>query len=444
VPSAGSDPRALLVAFHFPPAQGSSGLQRTLSLARDLPSCGWQPLVLSAHRRAYPRTSDQQLADIPDDVPVSRAFALDTARHFSLRGIHFRSLAVPDRWWPWWFGGVVSGLRLIRRQRPAVIWSTAPIPTAHLIAHTLARISGLPWVADIRDLMTEPDWPKNPLAWRLSRWIETRAVTGSRRAVVVSPGQREAYLNRFPDLDPERIAVVPNGYDEAAFRAAEADLGPASAGKGRLRLVHSGLLYPRDRNPRPFLEALAALMAAGTIAREEIEVVLRASGSEKRFAQWIQELGLEGVVALEPALGYRDALAEMMAADGLLLFQGRRCHTAIPAKLYEYMRAGTPVLALADPDSATGRVLTRAGYPHVVPLESRSAIEPALTDFLAGLRSGTAFRPGPETVRGYSREAAARALARIFHEATGLGQPAIPAPSPSSGRRASARSRQPR
>ncbi|MEF8794599.1 MAG: hypothetical protein V5A50_13100, partial [Thiohalorhabdus sp.] len=158
--------RALLIAYHFPPVQGSSGVLRTLSFARHLPELGWEPLVLTAHPRAYPRTSEHQMADIPEDLVVKRAFALDTARHLALRGTYPGPLAVPDRWWTWWLGAVPAGLRMIRHYRPEVIWSTAPIITAHWIAATLSRLSGLPWVADIRDLLTEPDEPADPLAWK--------------------------------------------------------------------------------------------------------------------------------------------------------------------------------------------------------------------------------------------------------------------------------------
>jgi glycosyltransferase involved in cell wall biosynthesis len=410
----GGGRRVLLVAFFFPPSQGSSGLQRTLSFARDLRDHGWQPLVLTAHHRAYPRTDGKQLADIPADVPVARAFALDTARHFAVRGIHFRSLAVPDRWWPWYLGGLASGWRLIRRYQPDVIWSTAPIPTAHLIAQTLARLSGRPWVADIRDLMTEPDWPKNPVAWRISRWIERQALTRSERTVVVSPGQRGEYLRRFPALPQGRIAVIPNGFDEAAFRKAEASAPDHEHPDGRLHLVHSGLLYPRDRSPEPFLEALAALRGERPALTDGVAVTLRASGSEARYRQMIRELDLAGVVSLAPALSYHDALAEMLAADGLLLFQGRNCGTAIPAKLYEYIRARRPVLALTEPDGATGAALREVGYPHLAPLESAAAIGPVLAAFLEAVRQGEAFVPPAEVTAQFSRQRAGEQLAAIL------------------------------
>ena len=139
-----------MIAFHFPPMQGSSGLQRTLKFARYLPDHGWQPIVLSAGAGVYQATSDAQLNEIGSTAVVRRAFALDAARHLAIHGAYPSWLALPDRWASWWLGAVPAGLALIRRYRPDVIWSTFPIATAHLIGLTLARMSGLPWVADFR------------------------------------------------------------------------------------------------------------------------------------------------------------------------------------------------------------------------------------------------------------------------------------------------------
>ena len=75
-----------MVAYHFPPLAGSSGIQRTLRFVQHLPALGWQPLVLTASPNAYERTSDDLLAEVPAGTVVRRAFALDTARHLQIGG----------------------------------------------------------------------------------------------------------------------------------------------------------------------------------------------------------------------------------------------------------------------------------------------------------------------------------------------------------------------
>src|SRR4030095_17172773 len=89
--------QVLMVAFHFPPLAGSSGIQRTLRFAAHLPSFGWQPTVLTAHPRAYERTSDDLMAEVSPDVRVERVFAFDTRRHLSAFGRDPWGLASPAR-----------------------------------------------------------------------------------------------------------------------------------------------------------------------------------------------------------------------------------------------------------------------------------------------------------------------------------------------------------
>src|SRR5262249_1167158 len=156
--------RLLMIAFHFPPAAGSSGIQRTLRFARHLPQFGWEPVVLTASPRAHERTSDDQLDDVAG-IAVERAFALDSARHLSVRGRSAGFTARPDRWISWWLGALPTGMAMIRRYRPDALWSTYPIATAHKIGHDLAYLSRLPWVADFRDPMAQEGYPADRKTW---------------------------------------------------------------------------------------------------------------------------------------------------------------------------------------------------------------------------------------------------------------------------------------
>jgi hypothetical protein len=79
--------RVLMIAFHYPPLRGSSGIQRTLKFSQYLPDSDWHPVVLSAHPRAYPNTGNDQMGEISTTVrarrEVHRAFASDTSTYLS-------------------------------------------------------------------------------------------------------------------------------------------------------------------------------------------------------------------------------------------------------------------------------------------------------------------------------------------------------------------------
>lgn len=104
----------------------------------------------------------------------------------------------------------------------------------------------------------------------------------------------------------------------------------------------------------------------------------------------------------------------MFQADGLLLIQGSTCNNQIPAKVYEYMRVGKPLLALTDPAGDTARLLKSTGFGSIVANDSTSDIVRGLTDFISQIRNGTALLPGADVTSRYARESASRSLAELL------------------------------
>lgn len=411
--------RVLMVAFHFPPQRGSSGLQRTLQFVRNLPELGWEPLVLSAAARAYEDAGDEQLAAIPPATWVRRAFALDTARHLAWRGRYLGWMALPDRWASWVLGALPAGLAAIRRARPALIWSTYPIASAHLIGLLLHRLSGLPWVADLRDPMVDAVHPAGRARRACALWIERQTLLHCTRAVCTTEGAARSYRARYPELPPERLCVIENGYDEATFAAAGAlPALPLPAGRP-LVLLHSGIVYEVERDPSCLFEALGALRAEGRIGPDTLRLVLRAPVTDEWLRALARRHGIADMVAIEPALPYREALREMLCADALLLLQAANCNDQVPAKLYEYLRAARPILALTDAAGDTAATLRAAGVDTIGPLDSTVGIKQALLRFLALVAAGRAPLASAETVGRHERRAHARQLARLFDEVAG-------------------------
>lgn len=412
---------ALMVVFHFPPFTGSSSVQRTLRFCQNLPKYGWQPIVLTAHPRAYENKSDDQLAEIPTSVPVTRAFALDSAHHLSLGGRYLGWTALPDRWISWVLGAVPHGLALVKKYRPQVIWSTYPIGSAHIIAWILHRLTGLPWVADFRDPMVEyveqPGFwsPRDPVLRRARLWIERNAARYAARMVFCTEGARQICVERYPQGDCKRWVVIQNGYDEPAFRAAEQEAPVAKPIPGCITLLHSGVLYySPDRDPSAFFAAIGSMKACGELSNGSLRVILRASGYEEQYRQLVRQQCIDDIVFLELPFSYRQALREMMDVDGLLLFQGYSSNPAIPAKAYEYLRAGKPILAFVDDQGETARLLREVGVGLIAPLNDADLIRNALREFMAQIQQKRVLVATPEVVARYSREARARELADLL------------------------------
>ncbi len=408
--------RVLMVAYHYPPLQGSSGIQRTLKFSQYLPEFGWQPIVLGAHPRAFQSTSTAQMDEIPSDVIVHRAFALDTSRHLAISGRYPLAMALPDRWVSWVLGAVPAGLRLIRKYRPEVIWSTYPIASAHLIGLILHRLTGIPWVADFRDSMTEDAYPPDPTVRKVYQWLERETIRHCTRAVFTTPSAVRMYRDRYPEIPGERFSEIPNGYDEENFVNVENRQGSEKTHQRPFVLLHSGIIYPSERDPRQFFEALAELDRAGKITSDTLQVVLRATQHDDYLAQMIQEFGIGHLVHLKPPIPYHDALSEMLTVDGLLILQASNCNHQIPAKIYEYFRAQRPILALTDPEGDTATTLRRVGVATIAPLDSKQAIINELSRFLELLEKGNAPLVQRAQVLACSRQSRTGALAQLLDE----------------------------
>jgi len=381
--------RVLMVAYHFPPSAGSSGIQRTLRFVQQLPDFGWEPIVLTAHPRAYERTSNDLLSDVPENVAVHRAFALDAARHLSIGGRYPGFLARPDRWMSWRWAAVTAGLKLIRRYQPAALWSTYPIATAHQIGAILHRRSGLPWIADFRDPMAQEGYPADPKIWQCYQEIEEKAFRKARFSVFTTPSAAKLYRERYPEVAPERAVLIENGYDEESFAGLEASAtakGPLHP--GRITLLHSGVVYPSERNPTQLFRAMRTLRDAGQFNATPWVLRLRAAAHEEWLRSLAVEHGVAELIELAPPLPYREALEEMLRADGLVILQADNCNAQIPAKLYEYLRCRRPILGLTDPLGDTASTLRQAGCRHLARLDDREEIAGVLSRFVEEVSVG--------------------------------------------------------
>lgn len=400
-----SESKVLYIAFHYPPVLGSSGVHRSLAFTRYLATHGWHVTVLTASLKAYERWSENQFKFIPENVDVLRGYGRDTSRHFAWRGKYAAAMALPDNWQSWIFGGVITGLWRILTKRPKVIVSTYPLASAHVIGYFLHRLTGVPWVADLRDPMAQEGYPSDKRKKRFFEWIESKIVKHCKKVMVTTPGAKALYQERFPEKDPSFWQMVPNGFDAELFD--QLGLGQEPSAKPvpeRLMLLHSGVIYPHERDPSSLFKALSELKAEGLVSRENLYVRLRSAGHDEIYSRWIAEQDIADIVELMPTIDYQQALEEIYSADGLLIFQAANCDYQIPAKAYEYIKVKKPVFALTTEQGDTGTLLRNLGVAEIAPLDDKDKIKSSLLTYLQRARNnGFAFKDDKE-IDVYSRQ----------------------------------------
>ena len=224
------------------------------------------------------------------------------------------------------------------------------------------------------------------------------------RVVCVTPGAARVYVERYADLADGRMAVIENGFEEGIFRGIEETKPDRPAERSRpLTLLHSGIVYPKERDPSQCFVALRRMLASGALKPGELRIRLRAPENETWLRNLISTTGVDAIVELAPSLPYRQALEEMMSVDALLVLQAAKCNQQVPAKLYEYLRCSRPVLALTDPQGDTAAVMREAGVDSIGRLDCADDIVRLLSSFLPRVRSGTAPLPDRRYVESSSR-----------------------------------------
>lgn len=407
----------LIVAFHYPPIGSSSGVLRTLKFSKYLPENGWIPHVLTVKEYLYPVKDYGLINDIPAQAVVHRTVALDAMRHLGINGRYPGLLAIPDRFISWFPFGTIRGLRIIKAIEISAIFSTSPHPTAHLIAGALNTLTGVPWVADFRDPWVEepPDrMATRSLRNRIDSVLEKRVIRHADRVTVTTPNLRDDFRVRYPWVSPDKICTIYNGFDEEDFRGLE----KGGIANKRFEIVHAGLVSREYRDPGPLLQAASRLVGVGTIQSEDLQITFLGGGAyvrSKHFAEQVRDLGLEKTVEVIERVGYQAALERLQRAAVLLLLQASEdTKSLIPAKAFEYLRIGRPILAITF-DGATSDLLRGMEQCYVASPDDQSALQHLLVTLYRLWQTSASSVEVSRPVSRYERRSLTAELASVLN-----------------------------
>ena len=345
----------LMVVFEFPPSNGAS-VPRIHSFYQYLKQWGWKVIVLTANHKCYVQI-DETYQDNSDDL-VFRARALDVQRHLSIKGKYISAMATPDRWGITWIPSATRlGNKLIKSYHPDVIWSSSPIPSAHVIANKLAMTHNIPWVADYRDPFHYMNGSAGKWLDKVHKEIDQTTLKNASHLTFATSAVKDLYQSEYKNLVSEKSTVIENGYDEANFQKLERlEDKTTPFNDNKFTLYYSGVLYPNGRDPIPIFEALCTLQKKELINSDNFELIFQGAGEGKDFADKIKELELNKMVKFIEPVPFISALNNMTHADALLLIQDSRFNKQIPGKIYEYLRTQKPLLVKADPKGETAKL----------------------------------------------------------------------------------------
>jgi glycosyltransferase involved in cell wall biosynthesis len=370
--------KVLLVTLYFPPA-GGGGVQRPLKMATHLPGLGIETHVLAP--------DDPKWIHRDDDLPTPTLAWVHRARFIGPRGrrpaeeLHGtmgleryvrragllgRRLLVPDENVSWNLTAIPAAIRIVRQEGIDVVITTSPPGSNHLIGAAVKRATGVRWVADLRDsLVAHPHRDSERLLVRAKeqgQHVVARLVAQQADAIATVSDAIAAEMRAREPRGP--VVTISNGADFEDFAGLEYHRGD------RFRITHAGSFFGK-RDPRPFLTALARV--DGVTARFVGD--FRASDRE-----WAA--GIADRIELIPYAPHRRALELQRDSEALLLLipeAAGRGRGVLSGKVFEYLAAARPILAVVPPDGAAAELLRETGAGVVVAPDDVDGIERELT-----------------------------------------------------------------
>jgi len=411
----------LVITYFFPPL-GGVGVQRVSKLCRYLPQFGYDPIVIAPQPSAFYMSDEDMLKEVRH-VSLYRVAGIDSFKLREKLGGSFKPrIDSPLRWlsrrfsWPdtqTGFMPAAYGLARKLIKKVDAVFITAPPYSNLLLVPRLKRIGGIPVIIDMRD-----PWVNHPvhgkLRWKraLNRRAERTAVELADAVLLATKAHLKDMVERYPYL-ASRFHYIPNGFDPGDF--------PKSAKRQSRRLrpltvCYTGVLGLDTINRGTTLySALRKLRDESNLTPKRLKVDIMGEVSSVEQER-IRRSGVSTFINQLGHIPHRKAMQRLAKADlAWLPYHSAYSELIVPAKTYEYIGSGTPILAVINPHHEAAKLVRDTGTGLTLYEDDVDAVASALLKLLAG---NYPYKPDWKRISQFSRRFQAKQLAEIIDELT--------------------------
>ena len=359
--------RALVITYYWPPA-GGPGVQRWLKFVTYFKDFGIEPVVFIPDNPHYPLQDKSIVSEIPEGIEIIRfpikepygfakIFSKKKTNQVSSGIITNKNQSALEKLLLWIRGNFFIPDARIGWVKPAVIFlkeylakndmdiviSSGPPHSLHLIGMALKEELGIKWVVDFRDPWTTIHYHQslrlNKRAQKKHLKLESKVLNNSDLVVVTSARTKKEFQN----ITSVPIEVISNGYD--ILEKIEPNLD------AQFSIAHIGSLLT-NRNPELLWEILSELKDENKVFSKNLLIKLVGAVSE----DVLESLAVFGLTENYKTLGYvshQEAIQIQHDAQVLLLVEmdSPETKSIIPGKLFEYVAANRPILAIGPEGS---------------------------------------------------------------------------------------------
>jgi len=410
--------KVLIIANEFPP-MGGAGVQRTTKFVKYLGEYGFTSIVVTK-KHVSALTDETLLEDLPKDLKVYRLEPYDTVNKKGLLKLPFKFLGTrilsPDSEFFWYYFNRKAVEDIIKKEDIKCIYTTSFPYSSHLMGLYLKRqFKDIAWIVDFRD-----EWTNNPyhldsfykrVKLKSEKRMELSVTSECDYLITNSPFMLDNFVKDNPSLEG-RSTFIPNGFDEDDFK----NIANKRDGGDKLVITYTGSLYGR-RNLDEFLDGLKISIDKGSIDKERLEIRIVGNIYESAIDSYKEKYGLQGVIKSYGYLPHKESIQMLFNSDIILLVigKGKGSKNFYTGKIFEYIRADRPILAIVPDHGAAASVINDTNTGVVVDPEDIEGVSKALDMFYNDfLSQKNTHAPNEDAIMKYSRKSQTEKLANIF------------------------------
>lgn len=421
--------RALIITYYWPPA-GGPGVQRWLKFVKYFREFGVEPIVYAPENPNYPLVDENFSSEIPSDIEIlkqpinepyrfAKLFSKKKTKQISSGIISKKEISameklmlyirgnffIPDARVGWVKPSVEFLSKYISENAVDVVITTGPPHSLHLIGMQLQKELNIKWIADFRDPWTTIHYHKslllNKSSERKHKELEASVLKTADLVTVTSPTTKK----EFEMITETPIEVITNGFDISEKVEFEMD--------STFSISHIGSLLS-ERNPEVLWKVLAEICKENSSFKKDLQLKFAGTVSEE------VKQSLENFKLLENCgfLGYvshYEALKMQRQSQVLLLVEINRAETRgiIPGKLFEYLAAKRPIIALGPKESDIEGIITETNSGKFFSYWDDDELKAEILQLYAAFKSGN-LRIASEGIEKYSRRELTKQMAILI------------------------------
>ena len=395
--------KVLIITYYWPPA-GGSGVQRWLKFSKYLRDFEIEPVIYTVENPSYPILDNSLENEIPKELEILKqpifepnsilsvfsgkkkesAGFLNPNPTFIGKTLQYirANYFIPDTRKFWIKPSVKFLSAYLNDNHIDAIITTGPPHSIHLIGLELKKKLGIKWISDFRDPWTEIDYfqqlPITKKATKKHQDLEQEVLINSDMVVVVGETMKDKFLKHT-----NRIEVLTNGFDTIE------DLSTQKLDE-KFSITHVGLMNS-DRNPTILWEVLNEISNTNLNFKNDLRIKLIG----KLDDAVIQDLKVfdHNTIETIPYLDHKD-VSKYQASSQVLLLSINEVPSAkgiITGKIFEYLQAKRPILAIGPEDGDAAMILKNTNAGTIIGFKNKTALKAAILNLYKDYKEGVLF-----------------------------------------------------